>query len=93
MDTEIKLEQNPIKQAVSTLKTSTQHIEADFPEETKGENELTIMEQLVQLNKTYANLLESYQTLLQKHVQMTEKSVDTLVETDETIANQLPVLK
>lgn len=92
MDSIIKLDQNPVKQAVSSLKAATQNLNSSFPEEMDGESELDLLNQLKQMNNTYAELLDSYQALLLKHIQIMENSVDTLVETDETIANQLSLL-
>ncbi|MEN1970027.1 YwqI/YxiC family protein [Lentibacillus sp. N15] len=93
VDTVIKVEKDPIKQAVSTLKQSTQAVESSFPEEMEGKNQLDLLKQLMELNETYADILKSYQTLLLQHIQITEDSVASFIEMDETLANYLSFLE
>ncbi|MBT2217984.1 DUF5344 family protein [Virgibacillus dakarensis] len=87
MSTEIKIEQNPIKQAISALEGAAQNFESAFPEKIEGENQLDLLDQLNQLNHAYSSLINSYQLLLLHHLRTTEGSVESLIETDLILAN------
>jgi hypothetical protein len=93
MSTEIKIEQNPIKQAVTTLESSAQNFQSSFPDEIKGENHLDLLDQLNELNRAYSSLMESYQLLLLQHVKTTEGSVGSLMETDQKLGDYIGFLK
>ncbi|MGY0694935.1 DUF5344 family protein [Virgibacillus sp. FSP13] len=89
METEIKIEQNPIKQAISTLEGSALNFESSFPNEIEGENQLNLLDQLNQLNSGYASLIKSYRLLILQHLRTTESSVESLIETDLLLANYM----
>ncbi|MGY0692377.1 DUF5344 family protein [Virgibacillus sp. FSP13] len=93
MSTEIKIEQNPIKQAISVLEGSAQNFESAFPEKIEGENQLDLLDQLNQLNHSYSSLIESYKLLLLHHINITEGSVESLIETDQLLADYMTYLK
>jgi len=93
MSTEIKIVHHPINQAVSTLKRSSEIFETSFPDEVKGENQLEMLEQINYLNSTYASLIKTYQTLILEHLHATEGSIETIKETDQSLANTLSYLK
>ncbi|WP_106498331.1 YwqI/YxiC family protein [Lentibacillus sp. Marseille-P4043] len=93
MSTEIKIVQNPIKQAVTNLQSATQDFESSFTDKIEGENHLDLLEQLNQLNRTYSSLIKFYQSLLLEHINATENSVETLIETDQSIGEYLTFYK
>ncbi|MEW9676881.1 YwqI/YxiC family protein [Lentibacillus sp. L22] len=93
MTTEIKIEHNPIKQAITTLKGSAQNFQSSFPDEIEGGNHLDLLDQLNELNHTYATLLQSYQLLMLKHIHTTENSVASLMETDQQLGDYIGFLK
>lgn len=87
MSTEIKIVHHPIDQAMTTLKGSVQSLQASFPSEIKGDNQLEFLKQVNDLNEAYSALLNNYQTLIRQHIEVTEESIEAIKETDQSLAN------
>jgi hypothetical protein len=83
---EIKITPIPIDQAISSLKESVQSVQAFFPSEIKGDNQLGFLKEVNEINRTYSLILNEYQALLTQHLTETETSIEKIKETDQSLA-------
>jgi hypothetical protein len=84
---EIKITPIPIDQAISSLKESVQSVQAFFSSEIKGDNQLGLLKEVNEINRTYSLILNEYQALLTQHLTETETSIEKIKETDQSLAN------
>lgn len=85
---EINLNEATIKQAISTLSSSTKALTSTLSE-VKGKNELECIERINKINAAYSSLLTQYQALLLKNITITEKTVEAFIEKDQNLATTL----
>ncbi|WP_176371527.1 DUF5344 family protein [Bacillus alkalicola] len=59
-----------------------------FPSKTKGNNSNTVITKLIELNQSINQAIDTYQSLILKDTDITKQSVQSLVDTDNKLANQ-----
>ncbi|MCU9613236.1 YwqI/YxiC family protein [Caldibacillus lycopersici] len=82
---EIKMEESAVESALSALRTSAQALEADFTKDA-GDNVLSLVNKLEEINTTLNSVLRSYQALLLQNEASTKDAVEALKETDQQLA-------
>lgn len=87
MAKEIKIVYRPIELAVSELKTSTRELTHRLRIPVQGTNQLTVLQQLQEINYTYTSLINTYQSLMLQHVNLIEKSIESLQEEDQALSH------
>lgn len=89
MTTEIKVVQNSVNQALSTLSSSAQTLKTPFSKEISRNNQMDLVEKIGDINKTYASLIQQYKTLLLNNIEVTNETVEAIAKMDENIATSM----
>lgn len=92
MSSEIKVAADPIKSALSNLRSSINALETTFSEEFEEGNELETVDQCNEIKTYYDELFASYESLLINNIESTDDAVATLQETERMIGNDIRIL-
>ncbi|CDQ41149.1 MULTISPECIES: YwqI/YxiC family protein [Virgibacillus] len=94
MSKEIKLQQEPVIQALTNLKTATESMDATgLGKEIEGNNTLDMVTKINEINHQLEDILTTYQTILLNHEQETAKAVDNFMQTEQMIASSMELSK
>ena len=85
---EIKIAQEPLRQALTRLNAAKQTLETSFTKDTGGKNQLLLSETLKDIKASYETVLHSYRTLLTVHVKETQAAIEQMEELDRALADQ-----
>ncbi|MGE7763991.1 YwqI/YxiC family protein [Peribacillus sp. NPDC096540] len=89
MGAEIKVKQEEIEQALTTLKSSTNALQTSIPSNIDGNNVLDVVNKLNRLNQTMQQVTEAYKSLLLQNEEATRRSVEFMVETDQQLSSNI----
>ncbi|GGJ94736.1 hypothetical protein GCM10007063_16590 [Lentibacillus kapialis] len=93
MSDEIKLKDSPVQQSLNELKNTVEAMETAFSKHTLGDNSMDVADKLQQMKQQLENINVSYQAVLRENTESANHVIESLKETDETVASSFQVLK
>ena len=86
MSTEIKLDYSQVKSSLNELNSVATEFESSLSSHKERENMLDMVNELNELKQSFDELISSYQQLLLNNTNTALQAVETMRETDETLA-------
>lgn len=87
MSNEIKLDKHSVDALLNELNEATDILNGLFSMEVKGSEHLSTIGTINEINHSYQQLILNYQAVLTKHISVALKSLQSMSDTDQSLAN------
>lgn len=89
MSNEIKIDTKVIDEVLADLRTTIESLESSLGKEIEGENNMDIVDTFNEIKQEYEDLLIQYKSFFIRNIEVTEKSIASMKETEQWIANTI----